>query len=63
LNADTLRRIGAYYSKRAQIVEKYRVPTLEFGTGKPTRRKYTRAKVIDMIFFQEGSDKEAKCKS
>lgn len=63
LNADTLRTIGVYYSKRAQIVEKHRVPTLEFGTGKPTRRKYTRAKVIDMIFFQEGSDKEAKSKS
>jgi hypothetical protein len=28
--------------------------TLNFVTGEPTRRSYTRAKVIDMAFFIEG---------
>lgn len=27
---------------------------LDFGTGKPSQRRYSRAKVIDMIFFIEG---------
>ena len=29
-------------------------PTLGFATGQPTTRLYTRAKVVDMIFFIEG---------
>jgi hypothetical protein len=28
--------------------------TLDFATGKPTALQYSRAKVIDMIFFREG---------
>jgi hypothetical protein len=30
------------------------VKTLDFGSGGPTTYRYTRAKVIDMIFFVEG---------
>ncbi len=52
----TLRKIGAFYQEHAKVIDKYRIPTLDFVTGKPTRprRNYTRAKVIDMAFFIEG---------
>ena len=36
------------------LIEAHREPTLDFDTGTPTNRRYTRAKVIDMIFFIEG---------
>jgi hypothetical protein len=49
-----LHRVADFYRDNAQVVERYRVSTLDFDTGKNSRRKYTRAKVIDMIFFVEG---------
>jgi len=47
-------RLGEFYREHAGIIEWHRVPTLDFRTGQPTRRRYSRAKVIDMIFFIEG---------
>lgn len=38
-----------------EVIERHRVPTIDFVTGEPTNRRYSRAKVIDMIFFVEGS--------
>jgi len=38
-----------------ELIERNRVPTLDFATGSDTERRYSRAKVIDMIFFVEGS--------
>lgn len=49
-----LRRIAAFYGENSAVIEKFRVPTLDFATGEFTSRKYTRAKVIDMAFFIEG---------
>ncbi len=49
-----LRKIGKYYQLNADTIEQHRVMTLDFSTGKSTNRPYTRAKVIDMIFFIEG---------
>ena len=49
-----LGKIGEFYKENHQVIEKYRAPTLDFVTGEPTPRKYTRAKVIDMAFFVEG---------
>jgi hypothetical protein len=54
LGKPALRKISDFYKTNAAIVEQYRVPTLDFNTGKETERRYTRAKVIDMIFFIEG---------
>ena len=51
----SLRRIERFYRENAEIIDRYRVPTLDFDTNTPTPRTYTRAKVIDMIFFIEGS--------
>jgi hypothetical protein len=48
------RRIGEFYQEHARIIERHRIRTLDFGTGKPTHCQYSRAKVIDMIFFIEG---------
>ena len=55
-----LRRIGAFYQAHADLIDSYRVPTLDFLSGEPTKRRYTRAKVIDMAFFIEGSARAAR---
>jgi len=51
---EALRKIGKFYKDNAEVIEAHREPTLDFDTGTPTNRRYTRAKVIDMIFFIEG---------
>jgi hypothetical protein len=52
--AKALKQIGALYNTQATVLDEYRVPTLDFITGKPTKRRYSRAKVMDMAFFIEG---------
>lgn len=47
-------RLGDFYKEHADTIERHRIPTLDFGTGRPTERRYSCAKVIDMIFFIEG---------
>jgi hypothetical protein len=49
-----LRKIGEFYEENRIVIDGHRVTTLEFESGEPTSRKYTRAKVIDMAFFIEG---------
>lgn len=49
-----LRKIGAFYEAHRTVIDESRIPTLDFVSGRPTSRKYTRAKVIDMAFFIEG---------
>lgn len=49
-----LQKIGTFYEENATVIDRYRVPTLEFVSGETTSRTYTRAKVIDMAFFIEG---------
>ena len=50
-----LQRVGRFYDANSELVERFRVPTLDFDTGEPTQRTYSRAKVIDMVFFVEGA--------
>lgn len=50
----SLRRVGEFYRANAPVIDQLRRPTLDFTTGQPTTRLYTRAKVVDMIFFIEG---------
>jgi hypothetical protein len=50
-----LRNIGQFYREHAEAIDDSRERTLNFDTGQPTQRRYTRAKVIDMIFFVEGA--------
>jgi hypothetical protein len=56
---DALRRVSAFYRDNVEIVERHRVSTLDFDTGQDSKHKYTRAKVIDMIFFVEGGKVKA----
>jgi hypothetical protein len=49
-----LRGIGEFYGANSEVIERHRVETLDFASGAPTGRRYTRAKVIDMIFFVAG---------
>lgn len=49
-----LRKIRDFYDRNTDFLDKSRPYTLDFVTGKPTERLYTRAKVIDMAFFIEG---------
>jgi hypothetical protein len=54
MGESSLMRIGRFYRENAEVIERYRVPTLDFESGAETARRYSRAKVIDMIFFIEG---------
>ena len=53
--ADALRRIMSFYEANATLIDAHGIPTLDFGTGESTGRLYSRAKVVDMIFFIEGA--------
>ena len=46
--------IERYYRANAETIDRHRVATLDFETGRPSAHTYTAAKVIDMIFFIEG---------
>jgi hypothetical protein len=50
-----LRKIGEFYRENSEVVDRHCELTLDFDSGAPTTRRYTRAKVIDMIFFIEGA--------
>jgi hypothetical protein len=63
MSSKAFRRIGLYYKENSETIENYRVPTIDFSTGRPTKRKYTRAKVIDMIFWEEGLSKSENSKA
>jgi hypothetical protein len=54
-----LQRLERFYRENAGVIDRYCVPTLDFDTGAATSRTYSRAKVIDMIFFIEGSGSPA----
>ena len=50
----SLRKIGQFYRDNTALIDAHREMTLDFDTGAPTERRYTWAKVIDMVFFIEG---------
>lgn len=49
-----LKRVAEFYMANANTIEKHRDFTLDFNTEQKTCRLYSRAKVIDMIFWIEG---------
>lgn len=53
-NETALERIFRFYDQNRLIIDGYRMPTIDFVSGKPTDRIYTKAKIIDMIGFIEG---------
>lgn len=50
----SLSGLEAYYRANAKEIDAYRVATIDFATGTDSNRCYTRAKVIDMVFFTKG---------
>jgi hypothetical protein len=50
-----LRDIGRFYHGHAEAIERHRECTLDYATGQRTPYRYTQAKVIDEIFYIEGS--------
>ena len=50
----SLRNLEAFCRANDDAIAAHRVPTLDFTTGAPTDRRYTRAKVLDMVFFTAG---------
>ena len=57
LNKHSLTIILGFYQANKQIIDDYDIYTLDFSAGKETKRKYTKAKLIDMIGFIEGVNK------
>ena len=58
LCADALVRIGNFCIGHQAKIDAHRIFTLDFDSGLDTKRRYSRAKIIDMIFFQEGLNRE-----
>ena len=54
LTAKSLRKIRSLYETNATLIDDSRLQTIDFASGEPSERRYTRAKVIDMIYFIEG---------
>jgi len=53
-NEKSLGHLAKYYQDNRPILDQYQIPTYDFVTGQPTKRLYTKAKLIDMIGFIEG---------
>jgi hypothetical protein len=47
-------RIGKFYDDNHAEIDGQGIFTLNFDTGEDTERRYPSAKIIDMVFFQEG---------
>jgi hypothetical protein len=54
LDRATLIKISGFYAANKAALHATHTHTLDFATGQDTSRPYTQAKIIDMIFFQEG---------
>jgi len=58
LCSGALVRIGTFYREDQAATDAHRVFTLDLDSGRNTDRRYSRAKIIDMNFFQEGFNRE-----
>ena len=56
VNKHSLSLIKQFYDDHRDLIDRWskKIKTIDFNTGKKTRRTYTKAKIIDMIGFQEG---------
>jgi hypothetical protein len=54
----SLAGLESYYQANAAAIDANRIATLDFVTGADSHRYYTRAKVIDMVFFTKGLGSE-----
>jgi len=54
MSCRNLLRIREFYDLNSEVIDGYRIPTLDLATGGNTLRLYTKAKIIDMVGFVEG---------
>lgn len=47
-------RIATFYHGNAPTIDEIEIRTLDVKTGSETDRRYPRAKIIDMYYFQKG---------
>jgi hypothetical protein len=57
LSKPLLRKISDYYQSNKEEFDRYKIKTIDFGTGMEIDRYYTKAKLIDMVGFIEGLKK------
>ena len=57
INQRSLERIALFYQKNREIIDRIQIRTYDFINGKETNRLYPKGKIIDMVFFMEGSEK------
>jgi hypothetical protein len=62
LDRATLIKISGFYTANRTALQATQVYTLDFATEQDTSRRYTQAKIIDMIFFQEGYKRAGKAR-
>jgi hypothetical protein len=55
LTSRTLEAIAEYSTSKAETITEQQIFTLDFASGSETKRRYPVAKIIDMVFFVEGS--------
>lgn len=53
-----LPQVKAFYENHKTTIDSHNIATLDFTTGQQTHRKYTKAKLIDMIGFIEGKKED-----
>jgi hypothetical protein len=63
LSKSLLERIADYYQTNKEEFDRFKIKTIDFGTGMETDRYYTKAKLIDMVGFIEGLKKSNKGKA
>ncbi len=55
LRVKGLKAVGKYYAEHRAEIDAQEVLTLDFSTERETSRRYPTAKIIDIVFFQEGA--------
>ena len=58
LDRHSLAFVSEFYQRNKPIIDQCEIYTLDFNSGKETKRKYKKAKLIDMIGFIEGINKK-----
>ncbi len=53
-NRQTLKRIRNFYLENKKMIDSFKIFTLDYFSGKESKRKYSKAKIIDMAGFIEG---------
>jgi len=59
---NSLLRISQFYEENKRLIDNTKICTFDFVTAGPTKRRYTKAKIIDMIGFIEGVNKRLSLK-